>query len=291
MKILLTGAYGFTGKPLALMAREAGHEVIALESDLADREALDQEVQAVVPDAVVHLAALAFVGHADEKAFYAVNAIGATNLLDALAQLPKAPLQVVLASSANVYGNCKVSPVDENQAPAPLNHYAMSNLAMEYMARNYADRLPVVIARPFNYTGPGQAESFVIPKLVQHFARRLPVVELGNLHVEREFNDVQIVCGAYLQLLQHAKPGEIYNICSGQAYALEHVIDMLERLTGHKIKVQVNPAFVRDGELHRLCGSPAKLEALLATQGKTLRHPPLMETLRLMLDKSTETDV
>ena len=273
------------------MAREAGHEVIALESDLADREALDQEVQAVVPDAVVHLAALAFVGHADEKAFYAVNAIGATNLLDALAQLPKAPLQVVLASSANVYGNCKVSPVDENQAPAPLNHYAMSNLAMEYMARNYADRLPVVIARPFNYTGPGQAESFVIPKLVQHFARRLPVVELGNLHVEREFNDVQIVCGAYLQLLQHAKPGEIYNICSGQAYALEHVIDMLERLTGHKIKVQVNPAFVRDGELHRLCGSPAKLEALLATQGKTLRHPPLMETLRLMLDKSTETDV
>ena len=162
---------------------------------------------------------------------------------------------------------------------------------MEYMARNYADRLPVVIARPFNYTGPGQAESFVIPKLVQHFARRLPVVELGNLHVEREFNDVQMVCGAYLQLLQHAKPGEIYNICSGQAYALEHVIDMLERLTGHKIKVQVNPAFVRDGELHRLCGSPAKLEALLATQGKTLRHPPLMETLRLMLDKSTETDV
>lgn len=264
------------------MARGAGHEVVTLQSDLTDREALRQVLMAA-PDAVVHLAAISFVGHADENAFYAVNVIGTMNLLDALVQLPQAPRRVLLASSANVYGNCEDSPIAENQTPAPVNHYAMSKLAMEYMARNYADRLPIVITRPFNYTGPGQAVNFIIPKLVQHFVQRAPVIALGNLHVEREFNDVQMVCSAYLQLLQHGEPGETYNVCSTQAYTLQHVIDTLKRLTGHEIQVEVNPAFVRAGEVHRLCGSPAKLQSLLARQGCVLNTQPLEGTLRRML--------
>ncbi|MEZ5701534.1 MAG: NAD-dependent epimerase/dehydratase family protein [Burkholderiaceae bacterium] len=50
-------------------------------------------------------------------------------------------------------------PFSEAQMPAPVNHYATSKLAMELMARTFADRLPIVITRPFNYTGPSQAES------------------------------------------------------------------------------------------------------------------------------------
>jgi GDP-6-deoxy-D-talose 4-dehydrogenase len=291
LKILLTGADGFTGRPFALEAKSAGHEVVALQSDLTDRDALRQEVYEVAPDAVVHLAAIAFVGHAHEKAFYDVNVIGTVNLLDALVQLPHAPLKVLLASSANIYGNCQASPIVESQAPAPVNHYAMSKLAMEYMARNYASRLPIVLARPFNYTGPGQTENFVIPKLVGHFARRLPVVELGNMHVEREFNDVRMVCSAYLELLQIGESGEAYNICSGLVYSLQYVINMLTDLTSHMIQVKVNPAFVRAEELHRLCGSPAKLNALLAMHGKTLSSFLLNDTLRLMLAKSARNVV
>jgi len=70
----------------------------------------------------------------------------------------------------------------------------MSKLAMEYMARTYAVRLPLVITRLFNFTGPGQDVNFVIPKLVEHFAQRAPSIALGNLDVEHEFNDVQSVC-------------------------------------------------------------------------------------------------
>lgn len=283
MKILLTGADGFTGRPFAAQAIAEGHEVVPLLVDLTDRDALQQQILQCAPDAVVHLAAISFVGHADNNAFYAVNVVGTTNLLAALAALHRPPSQVLLASSANIYGNCESSPITEAQLPAPVNHYAISKLAMEHMARTYSDRLPVVITRPFNYTGPGQDLHFVVPKVVDHFARRARSISLGNLQVEREFNDVQMVCGAYLQLLKHGESGQTYNVCSGKPYALQQVIDELTHITGHEIQVEVNPAFVRANEVHRLSGSPAKLQALLEGHGAKLHNPPLEDTLRRML--------
>lgn len=279
-KILLTGAAGFTGLFFKSAAEAAGHHVVALQADLTDKAAVSAEVLQAAPDAVVHLAAISFVGHADDTAFYGVNVVGTMNLLAGLAALPVKPSKVLLASSANVYGNCDASPITEDQPAAPVNHYAMSKLAMEHMARTYLDRFPVVFTRPFNYTGPGQAPNFLIPKLISHFAQRAPAIELGNLHVEREFNDVRMVCDAYLALLAHGEPGEVYNVCSGKPYTLQHVIDLLSGITGHAMDVQVNPAFVRANEVHRLCGSPAKL--LRATG--TLPAYGLEQTLSWMLE-------
>lgn len=262
MKIAVTGASGFTGRHFVQHAREAGHEVCFLEANLTDAEAVRLAVDRAGPlDAVVHLAAISFVGHAGDADFYAVNTVGTCHLLSALAGLPASarPHKVLVASSANVYGNCESSPISETQTPAPVNHYAASKLAMEHMAMTFLDRLPVVITRPFNYTGPGQAASFLIPKLVDHFARRAAIIELGNLHVEREFNDVRMVVETYLKLLAHGEPGQIYNVCSGQPHSLQSVYDRLVRLTGHTPEIRVNPAFVRANEVHRLCGSPEKL--------------------------------
>jgi len=284
LRILLTGADGFTGRPFAAHAAAAGHEVVGLRADLTDAEALQREVGDVRPDAVVHLAGIAFVAHAHDEAFYAVNVVGTTNLLGALVCLPVPPRMVLLASSANIYGNTEQSPIAESHPPAPVNHYGMSKLAMEYMARTYLDRLNVVITRPFNYTGPGQDVNFLIPKLAMHFARRAPMISLGNLHVEREFNDVRTVCDAYLSLLLHGEPGETYNVCSGRPYELQYVVDLFARLTGHTMRVSVNPDFVRANEVHRLCGDPSKLDALLARSGIELDRPSLEETLGRMLD-------
>ncbi len=281
MKLLVTGADGFTGRHFVESARAFGHEVVALQANLNDRGAIQAEVAQVAPEAVVHLAAISFVGHADASAFYDVNVIGTINLLAALAALSQPPQSILLASSANVYGNCEQSPITEAQPPAPVNHYAMSKLAMEYMARTYLDRLPLFFVRPFNYTGLGQAESFVIPKLVAHFARRAEAVELGNLDVEREFNDVRFVCEAYLQLLQKAKSGEAYNICTGKPVMLKAVLALLSQITGHQLQVKVNPAFVRNNEVHRLCGLPAKLENCIGR----FSYPTLEETLQWMLKK------
>lgn len=282
MNILLTGAGGFTGLFFKQHAEDAGHTVWPLVADLTDKAAVAAEVARVQPTTVMHLAAISFVGHANETAFYSVNVLGTLNLLAALVALQVAPTKVLLASSANVYGNCDASPISEIQVAAPINHYANSKLAMEHMALTYADRLPLVITRPFNYTGAGQALQFLIPKLVDYFARKADRIELGNLHVAREFNDVRMVCDVYLKLLTHGESGQIYNVCSGKPYALQHVVTALEQITGHRMTVDVNPAFVRANEVYRLCGNPAKLKAALGS----FEDWHLEETLRWMLDNA-----
>ena len=102
MKILLTGAAGFTGRHFSASAEAAGHQVVALEADLTDKAAVATEVQRSEPEAAVHLAAISFVGHEDDTAFYSVNVLGTMNLLAALAALDTKPKKVLLASSANV---------------------------------------------------------------------------------------------------------------------------------------------------------------------------------------------
>lgn len=279
MRILVTGLNGFTGPYVRRALEEHGHLVVGLTTDLTNPLAVGQEVRSLRPEAVVHLAAISFVGHGDANAFYQVNLIGTRNLLDALAQHANDLRCVLLASSANIYGNTTNGVVDESAPPSPMNDYAASKLSMEYMARLWMDKLPIVITRPFNYTGVGHDTRFVIPKLVAHFARRAESIDLGNLDVEREFNDVRTVCEAYLRLLQLGRPGQTYNICSGQPISLKPVIDTLKLITGHDLRVQVNPSFVRANEVRRLCGDPAKLNACIGE----LRPPALEETLRWML--------
>lgn len=296
MRLLVTGVDGFTGVHFTQLAQQAGHAVAPLCADLTQPDAVAAEVSAAVaaqpeqPWAVVHLAALSFVGHADELAFYGVNVLGTLNLLKAVAAQANAPTRVLIASSANVYGNCEHSPIAESQAPAPVNHYAASKLAMEHLARTYAGRLPLVIARPFNYTGPGQAPQFLIPKLVNHFARRASVIELGNLHVEREYNDVDFVCRSYLHLLQHADAGADYNICTGVTHTLEGVVARLTHLTGHSIQIEVNPAFVRANEIQRLCGDPGRLRSVWDKAGEAWPADDVLDaTLSRMLASAQST--
>ncbi len=282
----MTGADGFTGQHFIRHAVEAGYTVHSLKSDLTNTPNLKAEVLAAKPELVVHLAAISFVGHADPAAFYHVNVAGTTNLLDALLALDAPPKKILLASSANVYGNTNNSPITEEEPPAPVNHYAMSKLAMEYMAKTYLDRLPIFFTRPFNYIGPGQDESFVVPKIVKHFANRAPVIELGNLDVEREFNDVRFVVSTYMALLELAEAGETYNICSGKAYGLDRVIDMLSEITGHEIRVEINPTFVRKKEIKSLFGSPDKLKKLIGP----IENQSLKNTLSDMLKAANSYD-
>lgn len=284
MKIFLTGAEGFTGRYFIDRATAAGHQVIPMQADLTNRETLEREVLSVQPEVVVHLAAISFVGHADNSAFYAVNVVGTTNLLEALTRLPSAPHRVLLASSANIYGNSEQSPLAETQPPAPVNHYAMSKLAMEYMARTFADRLNLVIARPFNYTGVGQSPDFLIPKIVEHYARGEKQISLGNLHVARDFSDVRDVVNAYARLIEVAPRGVTVNVCSGSGQTLGALLGMLARIAGYEIEVHVDPRFVRANEVRQLIGSNAKLRSLVGDSSR--KH--LEDTLRWMYEEARE---
>ncbi len=295
-RTLVTGAAGFTGRYLTSLLCGLGHEVHGLVhhlpdepvsdaaslkcADLADRDAVLRVVQEVRPDHVVHLAAIAFVGHGDIDELYRANIVGTRQLLDVLAEADATPRSVILASSANIYGNARSGVLDETMAPAPANDYGVSKVAAEYVGGIYAERLPLITVRPFNYTGRGQAENFLIPKIIAHTRRRAPEIELGNLDVARDFSDVRTVVDAYARLLRAPEAiGGTYNICSGRAHTLQEILDLVADISGHRPMVRVNPAFVRADEVKTLSGSSAKLEAVIGE----LQGIELADTLRWML--------
>jgi nucleoside-diphosphate-sugar epimerase len=290
--VLLTGAAGFTGHYLRKALEIHGYDVVPLQfeganpCDLTDFAATESAVRDARPDAVIHLAALSFVGHEHPEEFYRVNVFGTLNLLQALAELDRPPQRVLIASSGNVYGTPDIEVLDESVCPAPVNHYANSKLAMEHMVRaNWFSRLPIVITRPFNYTGPGQAKHFLIPKIVRHFRDRAAFIELGNLDVFRDFSDVDDVVAAYMALLESNVRSEIVNICSGQAIALLDVVRIMNQLAGYEIEVRVNPEFVRTNEVPRLVGSNAKLRRLVELPAPR----PFGETLKRMYEARDES--
>ncbi len=291
-RALITGIKGFTGRYLAAELERHGWEVWGIGShdetgdaryrcvDLTDAAGLEAAVAEIRPAAVAHLAAIAFVDHGNPEAFYQVNLIGTRNLLAALGACGITPECVLLASSANVYGNTTAGVLNESTPPNPANDYAVSKLAMEYMARLWMERLPIVIARPFNYTGVGQSGNFLLPKIVAHFRRRAEVIQLGNVDVRRDFSDVRAVARAYRRLLEVRPVGETVNVCSGRSHSLEEALGMAEAISGHRLRVEVHPAFVRANEVKTLQGDPTRLRSLIGEWDT----PPLEETLRWMLE-------
>ena len=289
-RALITGLRGFTGYYMARELAEAGYRVFGtvlpgeqcgpdiFEVDLCERAAVAAVVEQVQPDVVVHLAGIAFVAHADAALMYRVNVVGTRNLLEALAGARHQASAVLLASSANIYGNADVARIDENVAPAPANDYAVSKLAMEYMARLWMDKLPIIIARPFNYSGRGQTENFLIAKIVAHFRRGERKIELGNLAIARDFSDVRVVARTYRRLLAASPAGQAFNICSGQSHSIGDVIGTVEQIAGYHIEVAVNPAFVRANDVLTLAGNNDKLASVVGA----LEPTPLAETLRWM---------
>jgi nucleoside-diphosphate-sugar epimerase len=289
---LITGISGFTGYYMAAELSAAGYRVYGIGSieserkdyfsvDLMDYQHLQKVIELIQPDVVVHLAAIAFVGHGDPAAFYNVNVVGTRNLLQALASIDKKPQSVLLASSANVYGNSREGQLDELTPANPANDYAVSKLAMEYMAMLWKDKLPIVITRPFNYTGIGQPEGFLLPKIVKHFREKAVVIELGNLDVWRDFSDVRVLANTYLRLLHSDDAiGQIVNVCSGTTYSLRDIISYCEEITQHHLTIKVNPAFVRANEVKILSGSAEKLQALIGDW----QPIPIVDTLHWMLE-------
>jgi len=295
-RTLITGVAGFTGGYVASLLAERGQEIHGVvhedqgglpgvhriyAADLADLSAVKRIVDEVRPTHVVHLAGIAFVAHSEVEQIYRSNVIGTRQLLQALADLEERPRSVLIASSANVYGNAREGELDETTSFAPANDYGASKVAMEYVVSLYRSQLPLIVVRPFNYTGRGQSPLFIIPKIVAHARNKARVIELGNLDVARDFSDVRTVAEAYARLINEPNAiGGTYNVCSGTAVTLQHVLDLVRHLSGVPLEVRINSAFVRANEVRVLRGSKAKLESVIGA----VQSIPLEETLRWMLD-------
>ena len=294
MKALVTGIAGFTGRYIAQALNNRGIEVVGVGhdqralpycenlhvADITNADAIHRIVRNERPDYVVHLAAISFVLHGDVEEIYRTNILGTRHLLAALAELDEPPRAVLLASSSNVYGNRHEGIMSEDSAPEPVNDYSVSKLTAELVAGLFRSQLPMIIARPFNYTGIGQSGEFLIPKLVRHVRSGERKIRLGNLDVARDFSDVRFVAEAYCRLLEcPAAIGQIVNVSSGCAYTLSEILTMIAEIAGYALDVEIDPALVRDNEVKRLWGDSSRLDQLVGP----VHRIGIAETLRWMI--------
>lgn len=275
-KVLITGINGLTGVYLSTYFTKQGFEVFGLSNstkadeknifncDLGDLNKLQLIVKKIQPEIIIHLAAISFVGHKNLAEFYEVNVIGTQNLLEAAKLSENKKLKkIILASSATVYGNQLVNSLSEKLTPNPLNHYGISKLAMEQVAKTYFNDLPIIIVRPFNYTAPEQNVNFVIPKIANAFNNKLQKLELGNIEVFREYNSIHFICECYYKLAMSTFSSEIVNLCTGKTYSLKKIITLFNDLTKFMPTVLINPEFVRKNEIVTLSGNPKKLNSMV----------------------------
>ena len=295
MKVLVTGAGGFVGRWLLPELVAANHEVLGtrlpgesppeflpeptrrmvrwLPLDLREMESVRAAVEEV-PDAVIHLAAIASGADArrDPGLAWDVNAGGTARLVDALGLRRQAgagdPL-LLLVSTAEVYGVLHPPrPRVETDSPAPISPYASSKVGAEVAALEGARRtgLRVVIARAFPHTGPGQTDRYVVPAFAHRLraARRLgaAVVKTGNLEPVRDFLDVRDVVSAYVSLLTRGRAGEVYNVASGIGRSLQSIFLRLGELLQVKATPEVDPQLTRTADLPHLVGDSSLLRSV-----------------------------
>ncbi len=289
MRVFVTGVSGFAGLVLARALVAAGHAVHGFgrhppdparlvgapvefhPGDVRDQAAVARAVGAVVPDAIVHLAAVAEPGaaEADPAAAYAVN-VGGTIAVLAAARASAAHARTLLVSSAAVYGavDPAAGPVDEETPLRPLTVYGASKAAAELAALQWgrAYGLDVVVARPFNHTGPGQARAYVCAALASQVAaiergQQAPVLAVGNLAPIRDVSDVRDVVAGYVALLERGRPGTVYNLCAGAGVSVGEIVAAFQTLARAPLDVRSEPGRRRRHDVPRLVGSHARATA------------------------------
>lgn len=311
MKILITGATGFVGSHLGEYLLRQGDEVHGTwlyerelatlpefvrprltlhRCDLSVVEQLREVVRTVRPERLYHLAAISSVHKSweDRDRVLRVNLFGWLNLLEVLRQDCPAT-RVLMVSSGEVYGNVPEmhQPIRETQPLRPLSPYAASKAAQELLCYQYlhAYRLPVVIVRPFNHTGPRQSPNFVCADFAKQIADiekhlHAPVISVGNLDARRDFADVRDVVRAYHLALERCPVGVPVNVASGNAWAIQAVLDTLLRFSRVPIEIRPDPARRRPSDVPLMLGD----YALLAQQTGWQPEIPFEETLANVLE-------
>jgi GDP-4-dehydro-6-deoxy-D-mannose reductase len=281
-RVLITGANGFVGGHLCGHLAEHDYEVVCgiagahtlpcptKDFSLSETASIESLVEwAGNVDYVVHLAAIAFVPDAAKSpaGVLDVNLIGTVRLIDALQRhAPKA--RVLYIGSGEAYGKPEALPLTEEHPLNPANPYAISKAAADHYCAYAAKAAgaPIIRARPFNHSGPGQADAFALPSFARQIAemelgKRSPQLKVGNLQAVRDFTHVSDVVRAYRLLLERGRVGEAYNICSGKGHSIQSVLDGLIRLAKTPVEVRVDPERLRPSDVPEVRGSCAKLTA------------------------------
>ena len=283
MRVLLTGGTGFVGRRLQRELTDAGHTVSApahTQLDVTIAGSIDAALAAGV-DAVIHLAAVAFAPDADADPARAlqVNVGGTLLLMEAIRRLPRPPL-VLVVGSADVYaapGSAGMM-LSEDSPLGVRGSYGLTKIGQEAVAMEAAARggWPLIVARTFNHTGPGQRRAFVVPALAERVLAvrdgHAEVVPVGNLEVRRDLLHVDDVVVAYRLLIESLAArrvktgGVVLNVASGRTVSIREVVGGLQARAGTEAPLSVEARFVRANDPPEIRGDAGRVRALTGWQ-------------------------
>ena len=278
MNILVTGAAGFVGRHLVKELQDNNHNVFAAVNNgehlddgvttLMANLAIREQVEALNLrniEAVIHLAGLAAVAasYDDPQLYIETNSSIQTNLFETFVQQDIRP-KVLVISSGSLYDPRAEMPINEESSVSPTSPYAVSKITQEAQAHYYRHRgFETVVARPFNHTGPGQREGFIVPdfakQIVEAKLGNRKSISVGNLSAERDYTDVRDITRAYRLLIESDIATGTYNICSGKSYSGQSILDKLLELSGVTIEIVEDPARMRPAEIPKIYGDHSKL--------------------------------
>ncbi|RGD76662.1 NAD-dependent epimerase/dehydratase family protein [Faecalicoccus pleomorphus] len=274
-KVLIFGASGFVGSYLSQEFLNHDYEVYG--SDKNVTEMLPKEVEFQIsdilnsiqtekligeinPDIIVNLAAISSVGASWNipQATIDINVIGALNIMEAARKVEKKPKIMFIGSSEEYIASSL--PINENTPLNASNPYGISKISLERFAKLYRDQygLNIYCVRPFNHTGVGQRESFVLPSFCKQVAkieksRKSGVINVGNISVKRDFSHVKDIVRAYRVIVESDCCEVVYNVGSGKAYSLEKMLEYIISLSSQKIEIQIDQSRFRPTDHPVIC--------------------------------------
>ncbi len=312
MRALITGITGFAGSHLAeyLLHEHPEVEVFGtyrwrsrmdnvehfrsrvklLEADLRDYTSMHAALEKSRPDVVFHLAAQSFVPSSwtAPNETLTTNVSGQTNLFEAVRALRLDPV-IQIACSSEQYGLVlpDETPIKETNPLRPLSPYAVSKVAQDYLGYQYFQSygLKVVRTRGFNHTGPRRGHVFVTSNFCSQVAAielglQEPVIRVGNIEAIRDFTDVRDMVRAYWLAVTKARPGEVYNIATGNGIRIREMLERLIALANVEVKIEVDPDRLRPSDVEILIGDASKFKADTGWEPRI----PFEQTLNDLLD-------
>ena len=274
-RVLIFGAGGFVGSYLCKEFLNNGYKVSGTDkgegsalpsevdfykTDLMQADEVEKLIGQIQPDIIVNLAAISSVGASWNmpQATMAINVIGALNIVEAARKSEQKP-RILFVGSSEEYVISE-NPLDENTQLNANNPYGISKVTQEQFAKLYREQygLKIYCVRPFNHTGIGQRDSFVLPSFCKQVAEidksgKDGKIQVGNLKVKRDFSHVKDVVRAYRMIVESDNCNQIYNVGSGNAYSLEDMLTYIIGLSDQNIEIEVDQNRIRPTDQSVIC--------------------------------------
>ena len=269
MKALVTGAAGFIGSHLSAALLDSGASVTGIDcftdyyarslkdanlATVKDRQGFtfvegalqDLDLAQILTGAthVFHLAGQAGVRKSwggDFDVYIRDNVHATQRLLEAMARMPIQ--KYVYSSSSSVYGNDVPLPMRENTYLQPLSPYGVTKLAGEHLGHLYLANhgVPTVSLRYFTVYGPRQRPDMAFQRFLTSVRDGKSITVYGDGEQTRDFTFISDIVAANIAAATQGRPGSVYNIGGGSRVTLNHVLELIQKVTGKTVAIQREP--------------------------------------------------